>query len=148
MRKLIVVASVAASLLLGCDQKSTDKRETLSVALVAKSLSNMVPVQGGEFLMGDFGPLVGQKLPFSINQDDKVLHKVVLSDFSISKFKVTNDDYNKYLQITGVKNPVKKLICRQRHNGSLQQDPEVSIFRLLLTMVSFHQEKMSPARMN
>ncbi|HCJ2457804.1 TPA: sulfatase modifying factor 1, partial [Klebsiella pneumoniae] len=35
--------------------------------------------------MGDFGPLVGQKLPFSINQDDKVLHKVVLSDFSISK---------------------------------------------------------------
>ncbi|WP_417653145.1 SUMF1/EgtB/PvdO family nonheme iron enzyme, partial [Klebsiella pneumoniae] len=105
MRKLIVVASVAASLLLGCDQKSTDKRETLSEALVAKSLSNMVPVQGGEFLMGDFGPLVGQKLPFSINQDDKVLHKVVLSDFSISKFKVTNDDYNKYLQITGIKKP-------------------------------------------
>ncbi|EPP0580844.1 sulfatase modifying factor 1, partial [Klebsiella pneumoniae] len=27
MRKLIVVASVAASLLLGCDQKSTGKRE-------------------------------------------------------------------------------------------------------------------------
>ena len=103
MRKLIVVATVAASLLLGCDQKSTGKRETLSEALVAKSLSNMVPVKGGEFLMGDFGPLVGQKLPFSINQDDKVLHKVVLSDFSISKFKVTNDDYNKYLQITGVK---------------------------------------------
>ncbi len=103
MRKLIVVASVAAGLLTGCDQKSTGKRETLSEALVAKSLSNMVPVKGGEFLMGDFGPLVGQKLPFSINQDDKVLHKVVLSDFSISKFKVTNDDYNKYLQITGVK---------------------------------------------
>ena len=77
MRKLIVGASVAASLLLGCDQKSTDKRETLSETLVAKSLSNMVPVKGGEFLMGDFGPLVGEKLPFSINQDDKVLHKVV-----------------------------------------------------------------------
>ncbi|OUH15036.1 sulfatase modifying factor 1 [Klebsiella pneumoniae] len=60
MRKLIVVASVAASLLLGCDQKSTDKRETLSETLVAKSLSNMVPVKGGEFLMGDFGPLVGE----------------------------------------------------------------------------------------
>ncbi|HDT0603071.1 TPA: sulfatase modifying factor 1, partial [Klebsiella pneumoniae subsp. pneumoniae] len=27
MRKLIVVASVAASFLLGCDQKSTGKRE-------------------------------------------------------------------------------------------------------------------------
>ncbi len=111
MRKLIVVATVAASLLLGCDQKSTGKRETLSEALVAKSLSNMVPVKGGEFLMGDFGPLVGEKLPFSINQDDKVLHKVVLSDFSISKFKVTNDDYNKYLQITGIKkSPINILV--------------------------------------
>ena len=120
MRKLIVVASVAASLLLGCDQKSTGKRETLSEALVAKSLSNMVPVQGGEFLMGDFGPLVGKKLPFSINQDDKVLHKVVLSDFSISKFKVTNDDYNKYLQITGIKKPPINILVKEY--PSLQKD--------------------------
>ncbi|HBR6284727.1 TPA: formylglycine-generating enzyme family protein [Klebsiella pneumoniae] len=120
MRKLIVVASVAASLLLGCDQKSTGKRETLSEALVAKSLSNMVPVQGGEFLMGDFGPLVGEKLPFSINQDDKVLHKVVLSDFSISKFKVTNDDYNKYLQITGIKKPPINILVKEY--PSLQKD--------------------------
>ena len=112
MRKLIVVASVAAGLLTGCDQKSTGKRETLSEALVAKSLSNMVPVKGGEFLMGDFGPLVGEKLPFSINQDDKVLHKVVLSDFSISKYKVTNDDYNKYLQITGVKKPPINILLK------------------------------------
>ncbi|EPM4663802.1 formylglycine-generating enzyme family protein [Klebsiella pneumoniae] len=120
MRKLIVVASVAAGLLTGCDQKSTGKRETLSEALVAKSLSNMVPVKGGEFLMGDFGPLVGQKLPFSINQDDKVLHKVVLSDFSISKFKVTNDDYNKYLQITGIKKtPINILV---KEYPSLQKD--------------------------
>ena len=120
MRKLIVVASVAASLLLGCDQKSTDKRESLSEALVAKSLSNMVPVKGGEFLMGDFGPLVGQKLPFSITQDDKVLHKVVLSDFSISKFKVTNDDYNKYLQITGIKKPPINILVKEY--PSLQKD--------------------------
>ncbi|MGX7603967.1 formylglycine-generating enzyme family protein [Klebsiella pneumoniae] len=120
MRKLIVVASVAASLLLGCDQKSTGKRETLSEALVAKSLSNMVPVKGGEFLMGDFGPLVGQKLPFSINQYDKVLHKVVLSDFSISKFKVTNDDYNKYLQITGIKKPPINILVKEY--PSLQKD--------------------------
>ncbi|ATR41848.1 formylglycine-generating enzyme family protein [Klebsiella pneumoniae] len=120
MRKLIVVASVAAGLLTGCDQKSTGKRETLSEALVAKSLSNMVPVKGGEFLMGDFGLLVGQKLPFSINQDDKVLHKVVLSDFSISKFKVTNDDYNKYLQITGIKKPPINILVKEY--PSLQKD--------------------------
>ncbi|HCD1377371.1 TPA: SUMF1/EgtB/PvdO family nonheme iron enzyme [Klebsiella pneumoniae subsp. pneumoniae] len=63
--------------------------------------------------MGDFGPLVGEKLPFSINQDDKVLHKVVLSDFSISKFKVTNDDYNKYLQITGIKKPPINILVKE-----------------------------------
>jgi hypothetical protein len=50
--------------------------EKAAKALVDKSVSNMVPVQGGEFLMGDFGPLVGEKLPFSI-QDDKTLHKVI-----------------------------------------------------------------------
>ncbi|MBL4454638.1 sulfatase modifying factor 1 [Klebsiella pneumoniae] len=80
MRDLILQlskSSIYSTKPLGCDQKSTGKRETLSEALVAKSLSNMVPVKGGEFLMGDFGPLVGEKLPFSINQDDKVLHKVV-----------------------------------------------------------------------
>ncbi|MFT2684833.1 sulfatase modifying factor 1, partial [Klebsiella pneumoniae] len=88
MENNIIVISVTVCLLVGCDQGNTTGSEKVSEALVAKSLSNMVPVQGGEFLMGDFGPLVGQKLPFSINQDDKVLHKVVLSDFSISKFKV------------------------------------------------------------
>ncbi|MEA4253583.1 formylglycine-generating enzyme family protein, partial [Klebsiella pneumoniae] len=51
--------------------------------------------------------------PFSINQDDKVLHKVVLSDFSISKFKVTNDDYNKYLQITGIKKPPINILVKE-----------------------------------
>ncbi|MCS6038618.1 hypothetical protein LNP20_05125 [Klebsiella pneumoniae subsp. pneumoniae] len=56
-----------------------------------------------EFLMGDFGPLVGEKLLFSIQQDDKTLHKVILSDFSISKYKVTNDDFNVYLKVTDKK---------------------------------------------
>ncbi len=185
MRKLIVVASVAASLLLGCDQKSTEKRKTLSEALVAKSLSDMVAVQGGEFLMGDFGPLVGEKLPFSINLDDKVLHKVVLSDFLISKYKVINKNYKEYTKLTNKralpvgpfmknhpsllsddysanvtwqqakdycqwlgKESGKKLICRQRRNGSMQQDPEGSIFRLLPTMVSFYPGKISRTRTN
>ncbi len=103
MKNNIIAILVTVCLLVGCDQGNAASSEKTAKELVGKSLSNMVPVQGGEFLMGDFGPLVGEKLPFSINQDDKVLHKVVLSDFSISKYKVTNDDYNKYLQITGVK---------------------------------------------
>lgn len=55
--------------------------------------------------MGDVGPLVGEGIPFSIQQDDKKLHKVILSGFMISKYKVTNKDYNAYLEITGKKRP-------------------------------------------
>ncbi|MGP2510197.1 formylglycine-generating enzyme family protein, partial [Klebsiella pneumoniae] len=47
-------------------------------------------------------------------------HKVVLSDFSISKFKVTNDDYNKYLQITGIKKPPINILVKEY--PSLQKD--------------------------
>ncbi|WP_180852055.1 formylglycine-generating enzyme family protein [Klebsiella pneumoniae] len=121
MRKLIVVASVAASLLLGCDQGNTTGSEKAAKALVDKSVSNMVPVQGGEFLMGDFGPLVGEKLLFSIQQDDKTLHKVILSDFSISKYKVTNDDFNVYLKVTDKKNPPVDILAK-RHPSLLKGD--------------------------
>ncbi|PJX34072.1 sulfatase modifying factor 1, partial [Klebsiella sp. A-Nf5] len=119
MRKLIVVASVAAGLLTGCDQGNTTGSEKAAKALVDKSVSNMVPVQGGEFLMGDFGPLVGQKLLFSIQQDDKTLHKVILSDFSISKYKVTNDDFNVYLKVTDKKNPPVDILAK-RHPSLLK----------------------------
>ncbi|MDI9059741.1 formylglycine-generating enzyme family protein, partial [Klebsiella variicola] len=121
MRKLIVVASVAAGLLTGCDQGNTTGSEKAAKALVDKSVSNMVPVQGGEFLMGDFGPLVGQKLPFSIQQDDKTLHKVILSDFSISKYKVTNDDFNVYLKVKDKKNPPVDILAK-RHPSLLKGD--------------------------
>nr|WP_258019159.1 SUMF1/EgtB/PvdO family nonheme iron enzyme [Yersinia kristensenii] len=74
-----------------CDQKSEEK--TLGPlalnTLVQQSLKNMVDIQGGSFMMGDFGPLVGEKLPFTGNEDDKDLHKVKLSDFSMGKYKIT-----------------------------------------------------------
>ncbi|MDG5478722.1 SUMF1/EgtB/PvdO family nonheme iron enzyme, partial [Citrobacter freundii] len=86
--------------LTGCDNSTSAENQQLTQALVKRSLDNMVPVAGGEFLMGDFGPLIGEKLPFSSNQDDKYLHKVRLSDFMIGKYKVTHKDYNEYIKIT------------------------------------------------
>ncbi|CAM6554807.1 hypothetical protein L6310_03835 [Citrobacter portucalensis] len=62
--------------LTGCDNSTSAESQQLTQALVKRSLDNMVPVAGGEFLMGDFGPLIWEKLPFSSNQDDKYLHKV------------------------------------------------------------------------
>jgi formylglycine-generating enzyme required for sulfatase activity len=53
-----------------------------------------------------------EKLPLSIQQDDKKLHKVVLSDFAISKFKVTNADYKTYLKATGIKSPAVNILLK------------------------------------
>ncbi|GAL58209.1 putative sulfatase-modifying factor [Pseudescherichia vulneris NBRC 102420] len=89
--------------IVACD--SSSKKKELTNKLVDRSIADMVSIKGGDFLMGDFGPLVGEKLPFSIQRDDKILHKVILSDFMISKYKVTNADYKIYLEVTGIAAP-------------------------------------------
>lgn len=44
---------------------------------------------------------MGEHLPFSFEQDDKPLHKVTLDSFSMSKYRVTWKQYNRYLDIQG-----------------------------------------------
>ena len=39
----------------------------------------MTVVKGGEFMMGDFGPLTGEHIPYSIQQDDKNYIKLYLA---------------------------------------------------------------------
>ncbi|WP_183269703.1 SUMF1/EgtB/PvdO family nonheme iron enzyme [Buttiauxella sp. A111] len=98
--KFIFLLSITSIALVGCDNDQSTENKKQAQELVKHSLDNMVLVKGGEFLMGDFGPLVGDKIPFSINSDDKKLHRVVLDDFKISKYKVTNKDFNSYIKIT------------------------------------------------
>jgi formylglycine-generating enzyme required for sulfatase activity len=65
---------------------------------------NLVFVEGGDFLMGDFGPQYApERLPYDQDQDSKPLHKVELSNFSINKLKVTNAEYQFYLKHNGLK---------------------------------------------
>ncbi|WP_320741257.1 formylglycine-generating enzyme family protein [Enterobacter sp. 166D1] len=97
-------------IMVACDGSS--KKSELANNLIKKSIANMVSVNGGDFLMGDFGPLVGDKLPFSIQQDDKVLHNVVLGSFMISKYKVTNADYKIYLEVTGTPSPPVDILAK------------------------------------
>ena len=112
MNKKLIAIATGVCFLTGCDQGSA-AADTLAAKILAdKSVANMISVQGGEFLMGDFGPLVGEKLPFSINQDDKKSHRVVLSDFSISKFKVTNANYLVYLNATGKEKPPVNILVK------------------------------------
>jgi formylglycine-generating enzyme required for sulfatase activity len=86
----------------GCDQKPAVNpiNQKAADSLVQQSLNNMVDIPGGSFMMGDFGRLVGEKLPLTGNDDDKHLHKVTLSDFAMSKYKVTFKDYDEYTSVT------------------------------------------------
>ncbi|WP_230960407.1 formylglycine-generating enzyme family protein [Burkholderia pseudomultivorans] len=56
-----------------------------------------VPVKGGTFLMGDFGPeKSADKLPYSANEGAAPAHDVTLDGYSILKHRVTYAEYDIY----------------------------------------------------
>ena len=91
----------------GCDENDThhDKINDKNIQLekyISQIKSQLVYVKGGEFLMGDFGEQYGKEhLPYDANPDSKPLHKVELTSYSISKFKVDNSEYKNYLRFVG-----------------------------------------------
>lgn len=113
MRYSHLLLSFLSIVLVGCDNNQSTENKQQSQKVVKRSLDNMVLVKGGEFLMGDFGPLVGEKIPFSINSDDKLLHKVLLDDFMIGKYKVTNEDYHDYVKLAGGEKLTTSALYRQ-----------------------------------
>ncbi|MND96260.1 Serine/threonine-protein kinase pkn1 [compost metagenome] len=65
--------------------------------------SNLVFVEGGEFLMGDYGMEHGpERLPYDADKDSKPLHQVQLTSYSMDKFKVTNHAFQLYLNHNGL----------------------------------------------
>ncbi|WP_045436070.1 formylglycine-generating enzyme family protein [Acinetobacter calcoaceticus] len=91
--------------------------------LVEKTKKNMIFVEGGSYLMGDFGLVTPElekmvpnsmavknpkgntekpnNLPLSSGDDNKTLHKVSLSSFNMSAYKTTLEDYNIFTEATG-----------------------------------------------
>ncbi|MCU4641223.1 formylglycine-generating enzyme family protein [Acinetobacter courvalinii] len=91
--------------------------------LVEKTKKNMIFVEGGSYLMGDFGLVTPElektvsnstavknskgntekpdHLPFSPGNDNKALHKVTLSSFNMSAYKTTLEDFNIFTEATG-----------------------------------------------
>ena len=94
----ITLMALALAILAGCRDEQEKKAD--QAALVSVSLNNLVMVKGGEFLMGDFGPLIGEKLPFNVDKDTP-LHRVILSDFRIGKYRVTWGEFNRWLDLQG-----------------------------------------------
>ena len=108
---LLFCMTATLGLLLVFDQKSTAVVQPHSTEdhvrlqqFIKEVKSQLVFVEGGEFLMGDFGEKYGREhLPYDGRQDSKPLHKVELTSYSISKFKASNHQYQFYLAWNGLK---------------------------------------------
>ncbi|SQH13300.1 formylglycine-generating enzyme family protein [Providencia heimbachae] len=90
--------------LLGCDQQLTAEQETQKQQLINDSHQNMVFIEGGTFLMGDFGSGHDGKstLPYSLGKDNKFVHNVTLDSFSLSKYRVTWAQFNLWRELIGL----------------------------------------------
>ncbi len=93
----------------GCTE-SADKSSALKggddsqelKSFIAGVVDNLVYVEGGSFLMGDFGAQFGaDKIQYDGDADSKPLHEVKLTGFSMERFKVTNRDFQLYLRANG-----------------------------------------------
>lgn len=91
----------------GCDDFSSEsiaQEEVATSTFITKLKSNQIYVKGGTFMMGDFGVEHNKEnLPLDLSQDSKPLHEVKLSSYSISKYQVTNYEYQFYLKQSGRK---------------------------------------------
>ena len=96
--------------LVACDQTSRTADELKQAAasleltkFVEDIKSNLVFVEGGEFLMGDYGVEHGpERLPYDADKDSKPLHQVQLTSYSMEKFKTTNHAFQIYLKHNGL----------------------------------------------
>ncbi|MFW1957699.1 formylglycine-generating enzyme family protein [Acinetobacter guillouiae] len=114
-----IIAILLSGLALSACAKTTNETHTNSAAqksnekndlelqqriktLVDKTKKNMIFVQGGSFMMGDFGELVNKgNLPFDGDGHSKPLHKVTLDSYSLNAYKSSYEDLDTYSAATG-----------------------------------------------
>lgn len=62
--KLIFIVSISGTILIGCDNAKDNAGSEKRFA--DEIVNSMISVKGGHFQMGDFGSLVGEKLPLAL----------------------------------------------------------------------------------
>ncbi|WP_273804560.1 formylglycine-generating enzyme family protein [Providencia rettgeri] len=103
-------------LLTGCDQQLTAEQESQKQQLINQSLNNMVFIEGGSFMMGDFGGHDGRSTrSYTFEKDNKAFHKVTLDSFSMAKYPVTWREFNLWIALTG--QPPSKHYLRLKKNA-------------------------------
>jgi sulfatase modifying factor 1 len=85
--------------------------------LKAKVLKDMVYVRGGSFMRGDFASLMGIEgvSRMTSKSDDKVVKEITLSDFWISKYKVTYAEFDVFTDAAGRPRTGTEFEGRRRH---------------------------------
>ncbi|WP_227008628.1 SUMF1/EgtB/PvdO family nonheme iron enzyme [Enterobacter cloacae complex sp. P44RS] len=104
----------------GCDDsansiKYTPQEQAEIQRYLSRVKADLVYVHGGTFWMGDFCKKMRGDGPYcSPEKDTKPLHEVELSSYSIGKFKITHEDYNFYLKMSGL--PEKRFEKKWRND--------------------------------
>ena len=84
-------------------QSTSPELQSKIQKLVEKTKKNMIFVEGGTFMMGDFGPLTRKdKLPIVGLYAAMPAHKVTLDSFSLNAYKTTFDDFDTYTDSLGL----------------------------------------------
>ena len=109
MKQIIYQHSIFMILLIsGCDNATktvqhTPQEQAELQKYINRVKADLVYVKGGTFWMGDFCKKMRNGGPYcSPEKDTRPLHEVELTGYSISKFKVTHEDYRFYLKIAGL----------------------------------------------
>jgi formylglycine-generating enzyme required for sulfatase activity len=69
--------------------------------LKRKVLKDLVFIEGGTFMMGDFGPAwSSEKLYYTPDADNKPLHKVTLTGYSLGRYKTTYAEFDVFTDAT------------------------------------------------
>ncbi|EQA1700073.1 formylglycine-generating enzyme family protein [Cronobacter dublinensis] len=97
MNKVTFIIAISIFVITGCNEEKNRKEQS---KLASHIVDSMVTVEGGRYQMGDFGSLIGEKLPFSPDKDNKPLHWVDLTDFKMTKNRITWGEFNLWLSMT------------------------------------------------
>jgi formylglycine-generating enzyme required for sulfatase activity len=88
--RLLPSLLTGTTILSGCSFYYESKAEDM----VQRQMDAMVFVEGGEFMMGNPGG-------WSVRSDTIPVHRVVLDDFYIQKYEVTQGDFELFMEVTG-----------------------------------------------
>jgi len=91
--------------LAACGGKNEEAQQQAVQALIDRTLSELVFVEGGTFWMGDYLHGLypgneGEPQWWSMGSDNKVQHQVTLDSFHIQKHEVTYDEFDTYTKAT------------------------------------------------